>query len=387
MGFRLVNFQTPSLFDPRTLDLCDATMIVNLEDDLETLTNIARIYHERQSLAGAYSQNEYGLLAAATINEKLGLQVNFNSFLTTLTGRNKRLFRQAMAGSPQPGPVPNWCFCETRDEVLQFMRRNDSLDGWLLKPTCGVGSIGVHHVFDTTEIGECVIPTDGILIEEFVEGEQYSAETFSRDGEHVLLCINREINSTHSTVNRFVNVGHYLPAAIPQDLRREIADVVLRALDTLGVKHGPAHTEVLVRNSQVFIIEVNTRMAGEPIPELMRLALGIDLTEMAIAWFLRRPTCATGVISQGGAAVRHFTPGPGQIKDIAGVPGAWRIPGVRDVSLKKVVGEFISPLQSSFDRVGYVIATGHTAAEAYARCEEAVSCVTFVTALDDKITV
>ena len=52
-----------------------------------------------------------------------------------------------------------------------------------------------------------------------------------------------------------------------------------------------------------------------------------------------------------------------------------RIPGIREISFTKQVGDTVGDVGSSTDRVGFVIADGATAAEAVSACEKALSIV------------
>ena len=82
------------------------------------------------------------------------------------------------------------------------------------------------------------------------------------------------------------------------------------------------------------------------------------------------------------AAVRVFAPRPGVVASIRGVSQARALDGIEEIELTVSAGTKIEPLQDSMERVGHVIATGATAREAIARCEEARDLVHFTMTRD-----
>ena len=73
-----------------------------------------------------------------------------------------------------------------------------------------------------------------------------------------------------------------------------------------------------------------------------------------------------------GSAIRYFEVPFGTIKSIDNVEEASRIPGVKQITFTKEVGDESTPIHCSNDRIGFVIAQGATAEDAVAACEEAM---------------
>lgn len=109
-----------------------------------------------------------------------------------------------------------------------------------------------------------------ILIEEMVQGPEYSVETFC---ETAIGCTRKQLGAPPF----FVETGHDFPASLTPEQEHELCAVALRALRALRLDWGPAHVELRLTRSGPVIIEVNPRLAGGFIPELVRCATGIDL--------------------------------------------------------------------------------------------------------------
>ncbi|MGH9938180.1 MAG: ATP-grasp domain-containing protein, partial [Blastocatellia bacterium] len=66
------------------------------------------------------------------------------------------------------------------------------------------------------------------------------------------------------------------------DEERVVRDTAIRALEALGLAWGPAHVELRLTRSGPVIIEVNPRLAGGFIPEIVRRATGVDLVMQTV---------------------------------------------------------------------------------------------------------
>jgi len=75
----------------------------------------------------------------------------------------------------------------------------------------------------------------------------------------------------------------------------------------------------------------------------------------------------------GGMAIRFFAHEHCQIEDIAGLEAARAEPGVARVDCHLQPGAVLGPLAASKDRQGYVLATGTSAADAWAAASRAMS--------------
>lgn len=98
------------------------------------------------------------------------------------------------------------------------------------------------------------------LVQEYLEGTEYVVDTVSRDGRHKVVAVweydKRAVNGTP-----FVYYGVLLRAAAGPVLT-PIADYVLRVLDALDIRHGPAHAEVKFVRGEPCLVEIGARCHG-----------------------------------------------------------------------------------------------------------------------------
>ena len=73
-----------------------------------------------------------------------------------------------------------------------------------------------------------------------------------------------------------------------------------------------------------------------------------------------------------GSAIRFFDVPKGKIISIEGTDEAEKIDGITEITFTKTVGDVIGDINSSTDRVGFVIAQSDTAENAEKLCRQAI---------------
>ena len=100
-----------------------------------------------------------------------------------------------------------------------------------------------------------------VLVQEYLEGQEYVIDTVSRDGEHKVVAIwaydRRAANGA-----QFVCFGQRL-LTMSDEHCAEIVAYQLKVLDALGIKHGPTHGEVKWHQDEPVLIEVGARCHGK----------------------------------------------------------------------------------------------------------------------------
>ncbi len=221
-------------------------------------------------------------LAMLTVNfvaEKMGLVGN--TMKSTYKSTNKHLMRLAFNKNGDPSPM----------SIL--VDSNTDIDGLdiaypvIVKPTDRSGSRGIYKVFSKEEIKE-VLPhvlKEGFekkaLVEEFVDGEEYSVEYISFKGEHRFLALTQKFTTG---APHFIETGHMQPACVPDVVLMKIKSIVEHALDTLELKNGASHSEIKISSSgEIKIIEIGGRMGGDCIgSDLVLHSTGIDYVKCVI---------------------------------------------------------------------------------------------------------
>lgn len=221
-------------------------------------------------------------LATLTVNyvaEKMGLCGN--SMRCTEISTNKYLMRKAF--EEYGVPVPKFTVCNETADLSAI----DMAYPCIVKPTDRSGSRAITKVTAKEQLSEAVAAAveqsfeKKAVIEEFIEGNEYSCECITQNGVHHFLAITKKFTTG---APHFIETGHRQPSDIPENMTDSIVSQIFRALDALEIKNSASHTEFkLDKNGTVRIIEIGARMGGDCIgSDLVRLSTGYDFVKMVI---------------------------------------------------------------------------------------------------------
>ncbi len=248
----------------------------------------------------------------------------------------------------------------------------------IMKPTDNAGSRGVVLAHSLEELESEYSYTVGeshkgsVIIEEYMVGHEVSVEVMTIEGEPHVLQVTDKITTG---APHFVEMGHTQPSRLGDENVATIKDLAERAVKAVGIQSGPAHVEIMLTEDGPKMVELGARMGGDCITtHLVPLSTGIDMVRSTIEIACGQETDIAPKFERG-AAIRYFKTEEGTIKNISGVEKARAIPGVKEISFMKNVGDKVGSIDSSIDRVGFVIAQGKNAAEAESICEKAISAI------------
>ena len=269
-------------------------------------------------------------------------------------------------------PSPWFFVVDTLDELKSH--KDDVSFPCIIKPTDNAGSHGVAKVnsfqelLDNYDYAHSSSRHGKVIIEEFLDGPEVSVEVMAVDGQVHILQITDKITTE---APHFVEMGHTQPSRLPQVTQNSICKVAVAACRALGIDKGPAHVEMKITQNGPVMIELGARMGGDNITtHLVPLSTGIDMIGSTIRVALGdRPNIES--TCHCGSAIRYFEAPRGVIKSFENVEAARRIPGVKQITFTKQVGEQSTPIQCSNDRIGFVIAQGATADDAVNACMNA----------------
>lgn len=163
------------------------------------------------------------------------------------------------------------------EELDEFLASGRIQFPLIVKPYNGWASKSISKVSDACELNAlynaCRNDGNQYLFEEFIDGEEFSVETFSQAGKHKVVAVTKKFKDDH-----FVEKGHCVPCNLPCESYQCICDKVMELLGGINHMNGPMHTEVIITaNKDVHIIETHLRMGGDNIPDLIKNASGFDL--------------------------------------------------------------------------------------------------------------
>lgn len=377
LGLDVVHAQYPDAYDRDHWPYVDQALLVDY-GDIDRLLPLAKALHEAYPFQAAVSLFELGLLPAARINEALGLVGESVDTVELLLDKwRMRQLLTAKGISPVASTVGR-----SAQDVRDFVKAHGLPT--IVKPIRESGSVGVFCVRAEAEVdtvaeryralddGHWVAGDlfgadafDDFLMEEFLEGPEISVETLSFDGRHVVVAVTDK--AQFGGGSGFIELGLSQPSCCPDETLREIKRLVPDFLDAMGLRNGPAHTEIRLTSRGPRIIESHNRIGGYAINEMVEVAYGIDMERYAlgIPFGLVEPLTESPE-PRSGAALQALTPEPGRVVEVTGVDAVRADPAFVGLHLKVRPGDVVPPLTWNEDIGGYIVARGADATEAIA---------------------
>mmetsp|Transcript_21341 Transcript_21341/g.30893 ORF Transcript_21341/g.30893 Transcript_21341/m.30893 type:complete len:600 (+) Transcript_21341:75-1874(+) len=215
-------------------------------------------------LAGA----ETGVELADKLSSFLGLRSNGTE--QTETRRDKYLMGETIRGSGLRSAKQ--VKATTWGEIAAF------LEEWkpepfavVVKPVDSAGSEDVILCRSFSEVQDAFgrimgkvnglgLVNKAVLVQEYLDGQEYVIDMVSRDGEHKVVaiweCDKRPVNGAS-----FVLHG-YIPVLATAERCQELIAYQRDVLNALGIKHGPSHGEVKWFGNEPVLVEVGARCHG-----------------------------------------------------------------------------------------------------------------------------
>ena len=290
---------------------------------------------------------------------------------------NKHLMREAFKKGDAPSPI-SILAKSAEDAWEQFMAMPGDA---ILKPSRNSGSRGIAKVSKgsngVSEVSKEDFYTlydialeesrdNSVLIEQFIEGPEFSVEIIVWEGRVNVLTVT---DKKTTEAPHFVELGHNQPSCFPDETVTLIKDAAVRGVKALGVDKCACHAEVKLQDGRAYLMEIGARMGGDFISTVLtRLSTGIDMVAAAIDCALNIEPDLTPKAAHQGVCIRYFCPKPGKLVSISNTE-ALNDPRVHEWEIYHQVGDEIPEVTSSLCRSGHVIVTEETPQKAIAFAE------------------
>ncbi|MGW1055212.1 ATP-grasp domain-containing protein [Streptomyces sp. NPDC001118] len=349
---------------PASADLYDVHLAVDEFDEEAVLAAVRRFLAEGGTVDGVATFHEGALHVAARLSAELGLPGNSQDAVRAM--RDKFVTGQRLEAAGVPTPATR--IATTYDEALATAAEL----GYplVLKPQASGASQGVTKVADEAELkaafdniagihtletfdeGGYSVPNvarvygypdaHGVLIQEYVQGDEYAVDFVYGCGEYRLLAIHDKPYPFAEPY--FIEGAYATPSLLPDEEQDRLVGTSVAALKALGASVGGAHVELRLTASGPKIIEVNGRLGGTSafVQESIRESTGVWGPREYLRAVLGEPVDFTVKPEPTPAG---FTPvladRTGELAGFEGVADAEALPGVVALRWMARVGDHV----------------------------------------------
>ena len=363
------------------LQLADKPIVVNITSEEEML----RVAREEQVDGVIHPCSEVSMNVMGRINDELGL--SGISREAAIRATNKHLMREAFEAGNAPSPKS--ILTESAEDAWNHLQNDFKTDG-ILKPSRNSGSRGIAKVCKKEfqgsngfqkfkELYDVALQESrdkSVLIEQFIEGPEFSIEIIVWDGKVNVLTVT---DKKTTEAPHFVELGHSQPSCFSAEDVEKLKAAAVAGVKALGVNNCACHAEAKLMDGKAYLMEIGARLGGDFIStELTHLSTGIDMVAAAINCALGIEPCLEPTEEKHGVCIRYFCPKPGKLVSISNI----EVLEDERVYLWEIyhkVGDIIPEVTSSLSRSGHVIVTEKDAKTAIAFAETLLDEVKMVT--------
>lgn len=250
---------------------------------------------------------ENSVCEAARVAAALGLPGNPPEAVDTARSKVRTRDLSARLGLPTPKAVR----VRSLDEL--FAAAAEVGFPAVVKPEFGAAAMGVVRVDGleslpgvyklvrgvvTPEHDEIFRAGSDLLLEEYLDGVEFDVDLVLQDGG----CVFSSVSQNWPTAEpSFQETGLHLPPDHDKRAVRKLVDLSVQTVQSFGFRRGVLHVEGKCTSRGPRVIEVNARMGGARIHQMVEAVWGVDLIEAQLRSCLdlaqaltpsRRPRCA-----------------------------------------------------------------------------------------------
>lgn len=277
-----------------------------------------------------------------------------------------------------------WKTAGVRTPASSLIRRTSELQSnsfdypVIVKPTHGAASAGVRIVrneqellkqikqifrFNATTLGTEAVEQPGALIEEYIDGEEYSVDTIWYKGQPLFDGIMSKGNPQGPT---FPDRLYFTDPSLDEKIEQQLLALSHAAVSAAGVYNGASHTEIRLRNQEGYVLEAALRPgAAGCFYELFEQASGLPFSEAFILVSLgsHSPDDIRYLNELSSSSAKQKTrmywynmgyKGHGIINSIHGTEKVLSKPYVSKLTIRKKAGDYLSPESDSFAYFGWI---------------------------------
>jgi biotin carboxylase len=222
----------------------------------------------------------------------------------------------------------------------------------------------IQSLLHSPGIGVTQEETSNFLqVEEYIDGEELAVEGVVDRGRLKVLAI---FDKPDPLVGPYFEESIYVtPSRLPLEPQAEIMEVLRRAVQALGLYHGPLHAELRINSQGPWILEVAARSIGGLCSKSLRFHLpggdrAISLEELIIRLAMgeeiepfRREEVSSGVmmipVHQAGVFQR-----------VEGLDEARHLPGIEEIIITARPNQNLIPLPRGGSYPGFIFARCRT---------------------------
>ena len=237
----------------------------------------------------------------------------------------------------------------------------------MLKPLSFAASRGVIRANDPSEfvaafarIRRLIEPEreTSLQVENFIPGREFALEGLLTGGRLQRLAL---FDKPDPLDGPFFEETLYLtPSRQPISAQQAICDATQRAVEALGLTHGPVHAEMRVNSEGIWMLEVAARPIGGLCSRVLKFEPSGSLEEVVLRHALGQDVSGCRLAPGAHGVMMIPIPRAGVYTGVEGLEDARQGAGVEDVVITAKEGQKLLPLPEGASYLGFIFARGRS---------------------------
>lgn len=291
------------------------------------------------------------LQVVAQVSEELGLPC-YIDFKTAENVSKKSFMKTVFAENRVPTSkfVLMDDFCSEKIKDLSFPI--------IVKPIDAYSSRGVCKVSNEKELIEAfnnakkISRTGGVIVEEFVEGDEITVDVYVENGKANVLCLSNLYKIGED--GKFVINRSQIPADISKEKTEQIKEAAQKIADAFGLKDSPMLIQLISNEEKISVVEFCARTGGGIKFLMIKKISGFDVVKAVVDLTLgEKPHYEKADIKPTFTVNEFVYCNPGVFDHLEGFEELLNEGILTEYSQFKAEGAEFSTINGSGDRVAY----------------------------------
>ena len=238
-----------------------------------------------------------------------------------------------------------------------------------------IAAIGrIDAILEST--GQHGFTREHLLVESYIDGDEYAIEGFIIDGKFSLLTI---FDKPEPLTGPYFEETYYLtPTRLDVGQKNELVDEVANCCAAYGLRHGPVHAEARLSAAGPILLELAARTIGGQCGQLIEFSLQQKLEELVIQGMCGLVPHADELGESAGVLMIPITD-TGILQRVEGLTAALQTEYIRDIEIHIRPGYELIPLPEGASYLGFIFAQAPGFEQTYAALKCAYAKLRFVT--------
>ena len=221
---------------------------------------------------------DQALLTVAKVSEDLKLPT-YISYQTALNVTNKSYMKKVM----MENGIPTSKYMIVDKAEVSFTRNFQY--PLVVKPVDCNSSKGVVKVFDEQEVKEAIANaillsrTKTAVVEEFISGEEVSADFYIQGEEVKFLCATKS-NKIKNTTSFTITQSYY--PVINETQEAKLIDIAGKIAKAFDLKDTPLLVQLILHGDDFYVLEFSARMGGGSKHKVIETISGVDIMKVYV---------------------------------------------------------------------------------------------------------